>query len=73
MENLCGNPTTKELKKKPSSRLVGEEEMGSRGGKDMRQGSGWCSRWSHISVQINWEEQVGSETDCATQGSSAGK
>ena len=44
--------------------------MGSQGRDDARQGSGW---WSHICVQINWEEQLGSETDHTTQGSSEGR
>ena len=38
---LYGNLTTKELKKKHSSRLGGGTETGSRGGKDMWQGSSW--------------------------------
>ena len=37
--------------------------MGSRGGEDSPQGGGWQSGQSHIQVQINWEEQLGSETD----------
>ena len=37
---LYGSLTTKELKKKHSSRLVGGAERGSRGGEDMQQGSG---------------------------------
>ena len=36
-------------------------------------GGGWQSEQSHICVWINREEQMGSETDHATQGSSAGK
>ena len=63
--------------------------MGSKSGENSWQGSGWRTRqggswqsrrggslWtgqSHISVHINWEEQLGSETDHATQGSSSGK
>ena len=35
-----------------------------------RQGSNWWTGWSHICVQINWQEQLGSKTDYATQGSS---
>ena len=35
-------------------------------------GSGWRTGRSHICVHINWEEQLGSETDHATQGSSGG-
>ena len=69
---LYGSPTTKELKKH-SSRPVGGVKTGSRGREDSQQGGGWWSRRSHIRVQINWEEQLGSETDCATQGSSPGK
>ena len=36
---LYESPTTKELKKKYSSRLVGGEETGSQGGEDVQQGS----------------------------------
>ena len=36
-------------------------------------GGGWQSGKSHICVWINREEQMGSETDHATQGFSAGK
>ena len=50
---LYGSLTTKELKKKHSSRLVGGVETGSQGGEDMRQGSGWRT---HICVPINWDE-----------------
>ena len=79
---LYKSPTTKELKMKHSSRPVGEVEMGSWGTEDMQQGSSWRTRWarwwlvhqwSHFHVQINGEEQLGSETDHATQGSSTGK
>ena len=42
------------------------------GGEDSRTGGGWWRGRSHISVHINREEQLGSETDCTTQGSSAG-
>ena len=34
-----------------------------------RQGGSWRSGPSHIRMQINQEEQLGSETDRATQGS----
>ena len=34
---------------------------------------GWWTRWSHIRMWINQEEQLGSKTDCTTQGSSLGK
>ena len=40
---LYGSPTTKELKKKHSSRLVGGAEMGSWGGEDAWQGGGWLT------------------------------
>ena len=46
--------------------------MGSWDGEDVRQGSGWQTMWSHICMQINWEEQLGSKTDHTTQGSSMG-
>ena len=41
---LYGNLTTKELKKKHSSRPVGGSEMGSRGREDSWQGHGWRTR-----------------------------
>ena len=65
--------TTKEIKKKHSSRPVGGAEMGSGGGEDLWQGSGWKTRQFHICMRINWEEQVVSKTDHAPQGSSMGK
>ena len=55
---LYERPTTKDLKRKHSSRPVRGAEMGSRS-EDLRQGSGWCSRRSHICMQINREEQLG--------------
>ena len=75
---LYGSLTTKELKKKHSSRLVGGVETGR---EDSRQGGswqngrdgGWQTRWSHICVQINHEEQLGSETDSMTHHSIVGK
>ena len=39
--DLYGSPTTKELKKKHSFRLVGGVETGSWGGENVRQGGGW--------------------------------
>ena len=51
---LYGSPTTKELKKKHSSRPVGGAETGSWGREDSWQGSGWRSGRSHICKQINW-------------------
>ena len=58
---LYGSPTTKELKKKHSSRLAGGMETDSQGrvergswsGKDSWQGSGWKTRWSHMCMRIN--------------------
>ena len=35
-------------------------------------GSSWQTRWPHFCAWINWEEQLGRVTDCATQGSSSG-
>ena len=78
---MYGNPTTKELEKKYSTRPVGGAEAGRWGGEDARQGgswqnggqgSGWWTRWSHICVQINREEPLGSKTDHGTQGSCVG-
>ena len=65
----------KELKKKHSSRPVGGAETHSNAALEDWGGGGrgWLSEWSHICVQINWEEQLGSETDRETQGSSVGK
>ena len=48
---------------------MGKVVAGRRGG----QGCGWQTGWSHIYMRINWEENLGSKTDCATQGSSTGK
>ena len=64
---------TKESKKKHSFRRVEGVETGSQGREDTRQGGSWRTRWSHIWMQINLEEKLGSETDHETQGSSAGK
>ena len=63
--------------KKHSSRLVGGVETGSQGGKEL-QGGSWWTGWSHIVVWINWEEQLGSATDCSSnrvpvQGNKASK
>ena len=70
---LYGSPTTKELKKKHSPRLVGGAETGSQDREDLQQGSGWRTRQSHICMLINWEEQLGNDIDRATQGSTVGK
>ena len=73
---LCGSPTTEELKKKHSSRLAGgAERMHS---KVATGGPGWTRQqledWevSHMCAD-NQEEQLGSKTDHATQGSNVGK
>ena len=47
---LYGSPTTKELKKKHSSRLVGGAEMGSQGRKDSKQGCGWRTRVGKVTT-----------------------
>ena len=47
--------------------------MGSQKGEDSQQGGSWWSGQSHICLQINWEEQLGNETDSVIQGSSVGK
>ena len=47
--------------------------MGSQGREDRWLGGGWRTRWSHICMHINWEEQLGRDTDCGTQGSSLEK
>ena len=69
---LYGSLKTKELKKKYSSRPVGGVEMGSLDREDSWQVGSWQSGWSHICMWVNQEEQLWSETDCTTQGSSAG-
>ena len=48
-------------------------QMGSRDGEDKQEGSVWQNRRFHICIQVNQEEQLGNETDNATQGSSVGK
>ena len=70
---LYVSPTTNKLKKKHSFILVGGAETGSQGGEDPQQGSGWWTRQYHMCEWISWEEQLGSNTDCATQGSITGK
>ena len=79
---MYGSLTTKELRKTHSSRPVGGVEMGSwveRTGGQAATGRPGQARWwlvdwavPHLHA-INWEEQLGSETDRTTQGSSAGK
>ena len=46
---------------------------GQPGREDLEQGSSWRTEWSHICVQINWEEQLWSKADFETQGFKAGK
>ena len=82
---LYRNLTTKKLKKKHSSRPVGGAETGSWVERTQGKagGPGQMRKWladrvkqqlvdwgPHICMQINWVEQMGSETDLPTQGSS---
>ena len=69
---LYGSLTTKDLEKKHSSRLIGGAEMGSWDKMDAQQGGSLQTRCSHICTRINWEEQLGSETDGATHSYSIG-
>ena len=43
------------------------------GGESLWQGGGWWTRRSHSHVQIDQEEQLGSEWEHTNQGSSVGK
>ena len=72
---LYGSTTTKKVKKKHSSRLVGgtEKEAGLERTLSKAMAGSWRTRWSHIHMHINWEELWRSKTDCTTQGSSVGK
>ena len=76
---LYGSLTTKELKKKHLFRLVGRAKTAAWvkkiRGKAAEEGWSKCSSgwWSHIRLRMKWEEQLGRETDCTTQGSSVGK
>ena len=47
---LYGSLTTKELKKKHSSKPVGGAETGSRSGEDLRQGGSWRTREGEAAV-----------------------
>ena len=69
---LYGSPTTKELKKKHSSSLVGGAETGSQDEEHTRQDSSWSSRQSYLHMWRNGEEHLGSDTNHTTQGSSVG-
>ena len=71
---LHGSPTTNEIKKKHSSRLVGGAETGIRGGWRRLVGRRWqVDRASPRLCTVNQEEQLGSERDHITQGFSVGK
>ena len=77
---LYGSLTTKELKKKHSSRLGGGLETGSQGREDTwkvwQTRVGEAAGRSHMCLQIssiNQEEQLGTKTNHAPQGSSTGK
>ena len=70
---LYGSPTTKELKKKHSSRWVGGVETGSRGGEDSWQGSDWQSWWSHLCMQNNWGARQTSQPRVPVRGNKASK
>ena len=72
---MYGSPTTKELKNKHSARPIGGQRQAAKWrGLTARRQLVDLVRWqlqtgqSYISVQINWEEQLGSNTDCSTQG-----
>ena len=56
---LYGSPTTKELKKKHSSRLVGGAEIGSRGEEASQQGCSWQNGQSHNCVWITRKDNWG--------------
>ena len=70
---LNGSPTTKELNKKHSYRLLEGVERGSWGREDVWQGGGWWIGIPHNHMWIKWEEQLRNKTNHATQGSSTGK
>ena len=76
-----GGPTTKELKKKQSSRLAGGAETGSRDGEDVRQGGGWQTGRARQQLEdravphLHADKLEGTtgETEHTTQGSTTGK
>ena len=71
---MNGISTTKESKKKHSSRLVGGAETTHSKAVAGRLGDGAAGRaGTPTFMWINWEEQLGSKTDHETQGSSMGK
>ena len=45
----------------------GREEWPQGGSWQTGRGGGWQTRWSHVCMRINQEEQLRSETDHATQ------
>ena len=56
---LYVSPTTKELKKKHSSRLVGGAEMGSQGGEEVWRGGGWRTRQGRLVVPHSHADKPG--------------
>ena len=56
---MHGSPTTKELKKKHSSRPVGGAETGSWGGEDSQQGNGWRTGAGEVAAGGLGEEAAG--------------
>ena len=53
-----------------TTRRGGDRQLGR---EDSWWGGSWRTRCSHIHMWINWEEQLGSETNHTTQGYSAGE
>ena len=69
---LYGSLTTKELQKH-SSRPATGVKTGNQVERTRAKAMAGEPEGSHICVQINQEEQLGSETDLTTRGSSTGK
>ena len=71
---LYGNPTTKELKKKHSSRLVGGAETGSWAERTRsKMAAGGLGKVVDCGTRQARLQLVDPATDCATQGSSTGE
>ena len=68
---LYGSLTTKELKKKHSSRPEGGAERGSI--MDRTHGKGLLMELAVPHLQTKWEEKLGNDIDHSTHGYSAGK
>ena len=51
----------------------GEDSQQGSGWRTDRRGSGWQTGWSHICMLIEWEEQQENERDHTTLGSSVEK